>query len=72
MIHKSGNGEITSRLTIPAAEDHDGGQYLCIAENKVTRIRVILQIVQIYLRKLLKLCNLLDDICAQITQIKFS
>ena len=52
VIHKSGNGEIRSRLTIPAAEDHDGGQYLCVAENKVTRILVILLIAQIYLCKM--------------------
>ena len=70
VIHKSGNGEITSRLTIPAAEDHDGGQYLCVAENKVTRILVILQIAQIYLRKCSTIfVKLLKYICANCSSI---
>ena len=70
VIHKSGNGEIRSRLTIPAAEDHDGGQYLCVAENKVTRILVILQIAQIYLRKCSTIfVKLLKYICANCSSI---
>ena len=45
VIHKSGNGEITSRLTVPTAEDHDGGQYLCVAENKVILIIKMMSIM---------------------------
>ena len=37
LILESGHSEIVSQLVITQAEDKDGGQNMCVAENKVNR-----------------------------------